>query len=168
MGGTPDFLLDTRRGLFSYPALQSRLAENTFAVKGLVDYSGPVLRLSNLSPEDFFILLGKIRHVFAYGNSSDYLLSDDGLKAFMEHCAKRIGDAYFRTPRNTITSFINLLSVLEQNRQTSWEEILGAVIIKHDNNPDLDIVPEELDAPNSQNSPTVFNDDKESLASFKL
>ena len=30
-GGTPDFLLDTRRGMFSYPALASRLTENTFA-----------------------------------------------------------------------------------------------------------------------------------------
>ena len=50
-------LLDTRRGLYSYSALQSRLAENTFAAAGLVDYSGPVLRLANLSPEDMFVLL---------------------------------------------------------------------------------------------------------------
>ena len=164
MGGTPDFLLDTRRGLFSYPALQSRLAENTFAVKGLVDYSGPVLRLSNLSPEDFFILLGKIRHVFAYGNSSDHLIPDEGLKAFMEHCSKKIGDAYFRTPRNTITSFVNLLSVLEQNQQTTWQEILGTVDIKPDTNPDLDIAPEEMNTASTSNSPA----DEASLATFKL
>ena len=168
MGGTPDFLLDTRRGLFSYPALKSRLAENTFAVKGLVDYSGPVLRLSNLSPEDFFILLGKIRHVFACGNSSEYLISDEGLKAFMEHCSKRIGDAYFRTPRNTITSFVNLLSVLEQNQQTTWEEILGTVEIKPDTNPDFDIIPEESSTISTSNSPTVIIEDEASLASFKL
>ena len=31
LGGTPEFLLDTRRGLYSYQALQSRLEENTFA-----------------------------------------------------------------------------------------------------------------------------------------
>ena len=37
LGGTPEFLMDTRRGLYSYPALQSRLAENTFARDGLVD-----------------------------------------------------------------------------------------------------------------------------------
>src|SRR4051812_41254345 len=37
LGGTPDSLLDTRRGMYSYDALQSRLAENTFAAKGLVD-----------------------------------------------------------------------------------------------------------------------------------
>lgn len=168
MGGTPDFLMDTRRGLYSYSALQSRLAENTFAVKGLVDYSGPVLRLSNLSPEDFYILLGKIRHVFAYGKTDVHLIPDEALKAFMEHCSKRIGDAYFRTPRNTITSFVNLLSVLEQNRQTTWQEILGTVDIKPDINPDLVLGPEEIVAENTQTSPALSADAEESLASFKL
>lgn len=168
MGGTPDFLMDTRRGLYSYSALQSRLAENTFAVKGLVDYSGPVLRLSNLSPEDFYILLGKIRHVFAYGKTDDYLIPDDALKAFMEHCSKKIGDAYFRTPRNTITSFVNLLSVLEQNRQTTWQDILGTVDIKPDINPDLDLGPEEIAAANTLTSPAFSADAEDSLASFKL
>jgi len=167
MGGTPDFLMDTRRGLYSYSALQSRLAENAFAVKGLVDYSGPVLRLSNLSPVDFYILLGKIMHVFAYGNSADYLIPDEALKAFMEHCSKKIGDAYFRTPRNTITSFVNLLSVLEQNRQTTWKDILGTVDIKPDINPDLDIPPEDM-ATSAAAIASIPVDEEENLASFKL
>uniref|UniRef100_C6E3P2 ATP-binding protein n=1 Tax=Geobacter sp. (strain M21) TaxID=443144 RepID=C6E3P2_GEOSM len=167
MGGTPDFLMDTRRGLYSYSALQSRLAENTFAVKGLVDYSGPVLRLSNLIPEDFYILLGKIRHVFAYGHPTDYLLPDEALKAFMDHCSKKIGDAYFRTPRNTITSFVNLLSVLEQNRQTTWREILGTVDVKPDINPDLDIPLEETTTP-AVAVASIPADEEESLAAFKL
>ncbi|MGY4219384.1 hypothetical protein ACVMFB_005883 [Bradyrhizobium sp. USDA 4522] len=47
MCGTPQFLMDTRRGLFSYEALQSRLAENQFATKGLVDLSGPVINLQS-------------------------------------------------------------------------------------------------------------------------
>jgi len=167
MGGTPDFLMDTRRGLYSYSALQSRLAENTFAVKGLVDYSGPVLRLSNLSPEDFYILLRKIRHVFAYGNSDSYLLPDEALKAFMEHCYKKIGDAYFRTPRNTITSFVNLLSVLEQNRQTTWKDILGTVDIKPDINHDLDIPMEEA-ATSPEAAASILTEEEENLVSFKL
>ena len=177
LGGTPDFLLDTRRGLYSYSALQSRLAENTFAVRGLVDYSGPVLRLSNLSPEDFYILLGKILHVFAYGKSDGYLLPDDALKAFMEHCSKKIGDAYFRTPRTTITAFVNLLSVLEQNRQVTWQGILGTVDIKPDMNPDLDIpqdeaAPATIPAVASPAASSVASfdipDEEENLASFKL
>ena len=168
MGGTPDFLMDTRRGLYSYPALQSRLAENTFAVKGLVDYSGPVLRLGNLSPEDFYILLVKIRHVFAYGDSSKYMLPDEALKAFMEHCSKRIGDAYFRTPRNTITSFVNLLSVLEQNQHAKWQDILGTVEIKLDVNTDLDMAPDEPGTPATMSPSASSSNAEESLASFKL
>jgi hypothetical protein len=132
LGGTPEFLLDTRRGLYSYAALQSRLAQNTFATDGLVDFSGPVLRLSSLTAEDFYVLLGNIRHVYAAGDQGQYLLPDPAIERFMEHCSNRIGDAFFRTPRTTITSFINLLAVLEQNPGADWQAILGEVKVTAD------------------------------------
>ena len=163
MGGTPDFLMDTRRGLYSYPALQSRLSENTFAINGLVDFNNPVLRLGNLSPEDLFVLLGKIRHVFAYGDRDRYLLPDEGIKAFMEHCLTRIGEAYFRTPRNTVKAFIDLLSVLDQNKQVSWKDLVSQVNLDREFNPDL------LPTQNGKSDPAsgveVEDDD---LASFRL
>ncbi len=132
LGGTPEFLLDTRRGLYSYPALQSRLAQNTFAGSELVDFSGPTVRLSSLSPEDFYVLLQKLRHVYAAGDAAKYLLPDQGIASFMEHCSKRIGETYFRTPRTTITSFINLLAVLEQNPGTEWQTLLGGLEVAAD------------------------------------
>lgn len=132
LGGTPEFLLDTRRGLYSYPALQSRLAQNTFAANGLVDFSGPVVRLSSLTPEDFYVLLQKIRHVYAGGEEAKYLLPDQGIVSFMEHCSKRIGDTYFRTPRTTITAFINLLAVIKQNPGTSWTALVGGLEVTLD------------------------------------
>lgn len=132
LGGTPEFLLDTRRGLYSYPALQSRLAQNTFASSELVDFSGPTVRLSSLSPEDFYVLLQKLRHVYAAGDTAKYLLPDQGIASFMEHCSKRIGETYFRTPRTTITSFINLLAVLEQNPATEWQTLLGGLEVAAD------------------------------------
>lgn len=132
LGGTPEFLLDTRRGLYSYPALQSRLAQNTFASNELVDFSGPTVRLSSLSPEDFYVLLQKLRHVYAAGDTAKYLLPDQGIASFMEHCSKRIGETYFRTPRTTITSFINLLAVLEQNPGTEWQTLLGGLEVAAD------------------------------------
>jgi P-loop Domain of unknown function (DUF2791) len=152
MGGTPDFLMDTRRGLYSYAALQSRLSENTFATNGLVDYNNPILRLGNLSPEDLFVLLGKIRHVFASGDPAQYLLPDEGIQGFMLHCSQRIGEAYFRTPRNTVKAFIDLLSVLEQNKQVSWKDLVVKVDIGAESNPDL----------------LASQSDDEDLASFKL
>lgn len=138
LGGTPEFLMDTRRGLYSYPALQSRLAQNRFATDELLDLSGPVLSLANLTPEDLYVLLTKLRHVYASGNLENYLIPDDGLHAFMDHCSKRIGSAYFQTPRNTIVAFINLLAVLEQNRQANWQALLGGVDVSKDSDSDLD------------------------------
>lgn len=132
LGGTPDFLLDTRRGLYSYPALQGRLAQNSFARDGIVDFSGPVVRLASLGPEEFFVLLQKLRHVHAMGDSANYLLPDEGLQSFMTHCLQRLGESYFRTPRTTIKGFVDLLAVLEQNRGVRWQELLGQVEIQKD------------------------------------
>lgn len=145
LGGTPEFLIDTRRGLYSYPALHSRLAQNTFAAGGLVDFSGPVVRLSCMTPEDFYVLLLKIRHVHASGDITNHLLPDEGIYSFMEHCSKRIGDVYFRTPRTTITSFIHLLAVLEQNAATSWRDLLGTIDVVADNGGASDSVGSDVD-----------------------
>lgn len=126
-GGTPEFLLDSRRGLYSYQALQSRLAENSFATDGRVDLSGPVVRLQSLSPEDLLVLISNIRSVFALGDQAAWLVPDEALTAFMEHCNKRIGEAYFRTPRNTIKAFVQFLSVLEQNPGTQWNDLISGI-----------------------------------------
>ncbi|WP_321335265.1 ATP-binding protein [Breoghania sp.] len=126
-GGTPEFLMDTRRGLYSYPALQSRLAENAFARNGLVDFTGPVIRLQSLTPEELLVLLGNIRKVFALGEPERYLVPDEALTAFMAHCNQRIGEAYFRTPRSSIKAFVQLLAVLDQNPGTDWRALLGDV-----------------------------------------
>lgn len=163
LGGTPEFLLDPRRGLYSYAALQGRLSENSFAAEGMVDLSGPVIRLPSLTPEDLYVLLAKLRHVYAGGNPSKYLLPDDGLTAFMGHCQERIGDAYFRTPRATITGFVNLLAVLEQNPGASWMNLLGSVAIRPDSNPDLEPA-DDGDAADVRTDPGPDSD----LASFKL
>ncbi|WP_329888020.1 ATP-binding protein [Stenotrophomonas sepilia] len=145
LGGTPDFLMDTRRGVYSYEALQSRLAQNTFATNGLVDFSGPVVRLSSLTAEDFYVLLTKIRHVYAAGDAGKYLLPDDAIHQFMTHCANRIGDSFFRTPRTTITAFINLLAVLEQNPGVDWQDLIGSVEVAADHGGDGELVVQEDD-----------------------
>ena len=55
----------------------------------------------------------------------------------MNHCAQRIGDAYFRTPRNTIKGFLDLLAVLEQNPDRNWEDLVTSVNLERESNPDL-------------------------------
>jgi hypothetical protein len=164
LGGTPEFLMDTRRGLYSYPALQSRLAENTFAKSGLVDYTHPVMRLSSLSQEDFLVLLHKIHHVYAGGEESRYLLPESALTAFMTHCHQRVGEAYFRTPRTTITAFVNLLAVIEQNPGSDWKTLLGEIEIV----PDMaGIADNQVDEERDAATPSLGRGDDE-FASFKL
>lgn len=136
-GGTPDFLLDTRRGVYSYEALQSRLQENVFARDGLVDMSGPIIRLQALTPEDLHVFLEKVRFVFAGGRSDKLLIPDEALSAFMAHCNERIGEVYFRTPRTIVKAFVQLLSILEQNPQLIWRDILAEVEPEKDQPEDL-------------------------------
>jgi hypothetical protein len=128
MGGTPEFQLDTRRGMWSYDALRRRLGENAFAKQeGLVDFSGPVVRLSSLCREDFYVLLDKIRLVYAFGDESKALIPQEAIEDFMRYCSQKLGNDYFRTPGTTITSFINLLAVLEQNEGADWKKLLGKI-----------------------------------------
>ncbi|MCC5812496.1 MAG: ATP-binding protein [Ectothiorhodospiraceae bacterium] len=129
-GGTPEFLMSERRGLYSYEALHGRLAENRFAAGGLQDLSGPVIHLTNLQPEDLYVLLKKIRGVYASDADPQSLLPDEGIQAFLHHCHSKIGSAYFKTPRNAIREFVHLLSVIEQNPGAQWEDLVGRVRIE--------------------------------------
>ena len=159
-GGTPEFLMNTRRGLYSYEALQSRLSENNFAQDGRVDLSGPVIRLANLTPEDLFVLLGNIRAVM---QEPDSALPDEALQAFMSHCSQRIGEAYFRTPRNTVTAFVNMLSVLEQNPGTKWFDLIEEIEVGQDAGDDLSDIDE-----NGADPATPPQNGGDELTSFKL
>ncbi|WP_258006801.1 ATP-binding protein [Vibrio diazotrophicus] len=154
LGGTPEFLLDPRKGLYSYEALQSRLAGNNFAKQaGLIDYSSPALHLASLTPEELYILLKNLRHVYAEGDESKYLVPDESLMAFLKHCSQTIGDAYFRTPRNTIKAFLDMLAVIDQNPTISWNNLVSSVGIEEDKPSDVEL---ELD------------ENEDGLADFKL
>jgi hypothetical protein len=163
-GGTNTFLEDRRRGIFSYDALATRLADNTFAKTGLKDFSGPVIRLSNLSPEDLYVLLHNIRRVFALDDPATYLIEDEGIKHFLSHCASTLGADFYLTPRDAVKAFVGLLSVIEQNPGTSWKTILNQTII--DRSVDPEAGPPEPDEEQPTGIPPAKPDDD--LANFSL
>ena len=94
---------------------------------------------------------GRVRY-HAAGDGARYLLPDPAIGSFMEHCANRIGDSFFRTPRTTITSFVNLLAILEQNPGTDWKNLIGEVRVEADEGGKSD----------------VAVDSEDELAAFKL
>jgi len=164
LGGTDTFLEDRRRGLFSYEALATRLANNAFAKTGLKDFSGPVIRLQNLSPEDLFVLLHNIRNIFALGEPANHLIDDEGIAQFMNHCRSTLGAEFYLTPRDAVKAFVGLLSVLEQNPGTAWKDLLTQAVIDREADPEAGPAIEDDEKPKS---PTLEKPD-EDLASFTL
>ena len=65
------------------------------------------------------------------------MLPDEALAAFLRHCSQNIGEAYFRTPRNTIKAFVDLLSVLEQNPEIKWQSLIENVQVAMETDPSL-------------------------------
>ncbi|MEW6306607.1 MAG: BREX system ATP-binding domain-containing protein, partial [Verrucomicrobiota bacterium] len=126
LAGTDECLEDKRRGLFSYEALRTRLSHNRFAADGVVDFSGPVVRLANLTPEDLFVLLRNIRHVHAGGHVQKYLVPDDALLAVLQKANETLGAEFYKTPRDVVRSFVGLLSILEQNPGKRWQDFIGS------------------------------------------
>lgn len=131
LGSTPEALTDTRRGLYSYQALQTRLAENSFAAKlGVTDFGGPVVRLASLTPEDVFVLLIKLRDL--QGGQAAERMDDASVQAYLQWCRGRIGSASFQTPRTTIRGFLDLLAVLEVRPETPLDTLLDGLEIAPD------------------------------------
>jgi P-loop Domain of unknown function (DUF2791) len=162
--GTDECLEDKRRGLFSYEALRSRLAENPIAQQqGLIDLSGPVMRLQPLTPEDLFVLLKNISLVHASGDPAKVVVPDEGIAATLRLANERLGAEYFRTPRDVVRSFVGLLNLLEQNPGKTWQELLGANVLQK---PEAPMSAEEEFANGAP--PTRDNGNEDDLTTFKV
>lgn len=114
-GGTKDFLEDNRRGLFSYQALKSRLETNKFETNEIKDYSQPVIKLSPLSHEEIYVLLGKLKDIFDQHYNTKIDLDDKDIHFFMEEVYNRPGSKDFLTPRDVIRDYLKILNILRQN-----------------------------------------------------
>ena len=123
LGGTPQFVEDERRGLYSYEALRSRLQESRMVKPGMMDYSGPIIRLSTLTNEEIYLLLERIMQVFSTHHNVESPLSQPQLVAFMESVAGRLGADQLLTPREVTRDFIPILNLLLQNPGLTYEQL---------------------------------------------
>ena len=130
VGGTPQSVEDERRGLFSYEALKSRLQTSSLARDGLVDFSGPIIRLETLNNEEIYVLLEHLHDVFCAHNKIDAILTQDQMFAFMQMVASRIGAEKLLTPREVTRDFISLMNLIYQNEGATYESVMGVGQVK--------------------------------------
>ena len=126
MGGTPQCVEDKYKGVFSYEALRSRLAEGHFATEGVKDLSAPIIRLQMLTQEEMYVLVEKLRDIHARLFAYEPALKHDDLVYFLTVEYNRVGAGTHITPREIIRDFIELVNILHQNPQKSASEILGS------------------------------------------
>ena len=126
MGGTPQCVEDKYRGIYSYEALRSRLAEGHFATDDLKDLSAPIIRLKMLTQEEMYVLVEKLRDIHAQLYNYAPTLTHEDLLYFLTVEYNRVGADTHITPREIIRDFIELTGILHQNPHKSIEEILGS------------------------------------------
>ena len=124
MGATPQAVEDRRRGVYSYEALRSRLAEGKFSRPGARDLLAPVIRLEPLTPEEMLILCEKLRDMHAGLYGYEPRLGAGELADFIRLEYSRIGADQNITPREVIRDFIELLDLLVQNPALSLQELM--------------------------------------------
>lgn len=127
MGGTPTSIEDRRRGVFSYEALRSRLAQGRFAREDLKDMLAPIIRLQPLTYEELLVLIEKLMQIHAGYFGWTPTLTENDLVDFLKIEFGRVGADTHLTPREVIRDFIELLDILCQNPDANVAKLLQSV-----------------------------------------
>ena len=124
MGGTPQFLEDNRRGLYSYEALKSRLNEGKFVFAKYKNLMGPIIRLERLSDDEIFALALRICLLHQTYYEYEKKLGENDILEFLKVYMSKVGANMYITPREIIRDFLSVLDILYQNPEALFGEIL--------------------------------------------
>ena len=120
MGGTPQCMEDTRRGVYSYEALRSRLAEGHFGG----EHKDLLIRLQPLTSDEMLVLVEKLAEIHGVLYGYDPKVTQEDLVAFIRIEFQRIGADSHITPREVIRDFIEVLDILYQHPELTVEGLL--------------------------------------------
>ena len=124
-GGTPQFLEDSRRGLFSYDALKSRLEDSKFAEMGYRNLSSPVIRLRRLSDNELLALVRRLLRLHAWREGLENMpISDEQTVKFITRELSRAGADEMITPREIIRDFLTLLNIIRDNPNADFVKLV--------------------------------------------
>lgn len=126
-GGTPQFLEDSRRGLYSYEALRSRLADGRFGGGELRSLMQPVIRLRRLSDSELYALVIRLASLHGEYHKWQPRVTEENMRDFLMGSLSREGADSMITPREVIRDFVTLLDLLYTNTDKSFEDIVGTV-----------------------------------------
>ena len=125
MCGTPTSIEDTRRGVFSYEALKSRLEDSRFANDNVRDLMAPIIRLKPLTIEEMFVLMDRLTDIHAQLYDYERKVKDAEIQNFLQVEYNRMGANKQITPREIIRDFIELLNTLFQYPEKNLEDLLN-------------------------------------------
>lgn len=123
--GTPQFLEDTRRGLFSYEALRSRLADCSIVSSGFKNLSGPIIRLVRLTDSELYALMRRLNYLFAEYSGEPIRITEEQMRDFLSLCLGKAGADSMVTPREIIRSYLTLLQLMKQNPEADFKALLS-------------------------------------------
>jgi hypothetical protein len=129
MGGTPQCIEDTRRGVYSYEALRSRLAEGRFGREGVKDMLAPVIHLTPLTYEEMLVLTEKLADIHAQLFEYQQKITQEDMISFIKLEFGRIGADTHITPREVIRDFIELLDIVYQNTNINISEFISSDLL---------------------------------------
>lgn len=124
LGGTPQFLEDPRRGLFSYEALRSRLCDSRFSVEGCKNLVGPVIRLARLSDDELLALIVRLTALHSQNFGWEARITGDEQLEFLKTCLDRAGADSMITPREMIRDYMTVLNILMQNPELTFSDVV--------------------------------------------
>ncbi|MBQ3737309.1 MAG: ATP-binding protein [Candidatus Methanomethylophilaceae archaeon] len=141
--GTPDFIEDQNRGLYSYEALRSRLVAGRYE-NGYDNYLGPVINLRPLTNEEVYVLLQTLRDLYEQRNGISTGLTDEMLETYLRTVMSNSISSEMITPREITRDFISLMDTLRQNEGLTFDKLVRERKVSADINPD-DILFDDLE-----------------------
>ena len=150
-GGTPQFLEDTRRGLFSYDALRSRLQDSKYSDMGYKNLSSPVIRLPRLSDNELLALVKRLTKLYQQREGTpDAPVTDEQIECFLGIALSKAGAEELITPREIIRDYLTLLNILRDNEGARFEDLIDKV----------SFTAEDQDAPKSEKTASAQTNKK--------
>ena len=137
--GTPEFIEDPNRGLYSYEALRSRLVAGRYE-NGFDNYLGPIINLKPLTNEEIFVLLKTIKDLHEQKYEYESGITDEMLETYLKTVMASVVSSSMLTPREITRDLISLLDTMHQNNDLNFLDLVEGRLIKVDDNPDDEII----------------------------